>query len=73
MKFTSFILFTLISFTVCSYLVLPNTENGSNEECKSVTKSLTLKVHEFGKQINCDAKCGDFLKVLLSVVKVKIV
>ena len=67
MKFSNFFLFTIISFTIGSCLVLPKTENGSNEKCKLVTKSWTLEVHELGKQNNCDAKCVDFVKGSLGI------
>ena len=62
MKFSNFFLFTLISFAIGSCLILPNTENVSNEKCKLVAKSWTLEVLELGKQNSCDAKCGDFIK-----------
>ena len=62
MKFFNFLIFTLIFFVIGSCLVLPKTENGSNEKCKLVTKSWNLEVHGLGKQNNCDAKCGDFVK-----------
>ena len=69
MKFSNFFLFTLISFTIGSCLVLPKTENVSNEKCKLVTKSWTLKVHELGKQNNCDVRCGDFVKGVVECSK----
>jgi len=69
MKFSNFFLFTIISFAIGSCLVLPKTENGSNEKCKLVTKSWTLEVHELGKQNSCDAKCGDFVKGVVECSK----
>ena len=69
MKISIFLIFTLISFAIGSSLVIPKTENGSNEKCKLVTKSWTLEVHEFGKQNNCDAKCGDFIKGVVECSK----
>ena len=65
MKFSNFLLFTLISFAIGSCLVLPKTENVSDEKCKLVTKNWTLEVHEFGKQNNCDAQCGDIVRGVL--------
>ena len=69
MKFSNFFLFTLISFTIGSRLVLPKTENVSNEKCKLVTKSWTLEVHELGKQSKCDANCGDIIKGVVECSK----
>ena len=69
MKFSNFFLFTIISFAIGSCLVLPKTENGSNEKCKLVTKSWTLEVHELGKQNNCDVRCGDFVKGVVECSK----
>ena len=62
MKFSNFFIFTLFSFAIVSCLVLPKTENDSNGKCKLVTKSWSLEVYELGKQNNCDAKCGEFVK-----------
>ena len=62
MKFSNFFLFTLFSFAIGSCLVLPKTENVSNEKCELVTKSWTLEVHELGKHSNCDANCGEFVR-----------
>ena len=62
MKFSNFFLFTVFSFAIGSCLVLPKTENVSNEKCKLVTKSWTLEVHELGKHSNCDTNCGEFVR-----------
>jgi hypothetical protein len=69
MKFYNFLLFTLISFAIGSCLVLPKTENVSDEKCKLVTKSWTLEVHELGKQSKCDANCGDIIKGVVECSK----
>ena len=69
MKFSNFFLFTLISFAIGSCLVLPKTENVSDEKCKLVTKSWTLEVHELGKQSKCDANCGDIIKGVVECSK----
>ena len=69
MKFSNFFLFILISFTIGSCLVLPKTENVSNENCKLVTKSWTLEGHELGKRSNCDVWCGDFIKGVVKCSK----
>ena len=69
MRFSNFLLFTLIAFAAGSCLVLPKTENVSDEKCKVVTKSWTLEVHEFGKQNNCDAQCGDFVREVVECGK----
>ena len=69
MKFSNFLLFTLISFAIGSCLVLPKTENVSDEKCKLVTKSWTLEVHELGKQSKCDANCGDIIKGVVECSK----
>ena len=69
MKFSNFFLFTHISFAIGSCLVLPKTENVSDEKCKLVTKSWTLEVHELGKQSNCDANCGDIIKGVVDCSK----
>ena len=61
MRFSNFLLFTLISFAAGSCLVLPKTENVSDENCKLATKSWTLEVHELGKQNECKG-CGDFIR-----------
>ena len=65
MKFSNFFLFTLFSFSIGSCLVLPKTENVSNEKCKLVTKSWTLEVHELGKHSNCDTNCGEFVREIV--------
>jgi hypothetical protein len=69
MKFSNFLLFTLISFAIGSCLVLPKTENVPDEKCKLVTKSWTLEVHELGKQSKCDANCGDIIKGVVECSK----
>ncbi len=58
----NFSLFTIISLVIVSCLVLPKTENSSDEKCKLVTKSWTFEVHEFGNQSNCDENCGEFVR-----------
>ena len=69
MRFSNFILFTLISFAASSCLVLPKTENVSDEKCKLVTKSWTLEVRGLGEQNNCDAQCGDFVREVVECGK----
>ncbi len=69
MRFSNFLLFTLISFAAGSCLVLPKTENVSDEKCKLVTKSWTLEVRGLGKQNNCDAQCGDFVREVVECGK----
>ena len=65
MKFSNFFQFTLFSVAIGSCLVLPKTENVSNEKCKLVTKSWTLEVHEFGKPNNCDERCGELVRGII--------
>ena len=69
MKFSNFFLFTIISFAIGSCLVLPKTENGSNEKCKLVTKSWTLEFHELGNQNNCDRDCSEFVRSIIDCGK----
>ena len=69
MRFSSFLIFTLISFATGSCLVLPKTEKVSDEKCKLVTKSWTLEVRGLGEQNNCDAQCGDFVREVVECGK----
>ena len=68
-KISSFFLFALISVAIGSCLVIPKTENSSDQKCMLVTKSWTFEVHELGKRNNCDAKCGDFVKGVVECSK----
>jgi hypothetical protein len=61
-RFHLFVLFTLIPFFVGSCLILPNFEENPQEQCKLVTKSWTLEIHELGREIDCVGQCGDFVK-----------
>ena len=65
----NFSLFTIISLVIVSCLVLPKTENSSDEKCKLVTKSWTFEVHEFGNQSNCDTDCSEFVRSILECGK----
>ena len=64
-----FSLFTIISLVIVSCLVLPKTENSSDEKCKLVTKSWTFEVHEFGNQSNCDTDCSEFVRSIIDCGK----
>ena len=61
MKQSLIILLTISSFVVGSCLIIPKQQNTSKEDCKLVTKSWTLEVHELGKQNECKG-CGDFIR-----------
>ena len=65
----NFSLCTIISLVIVSCLVLPKTENSSDEKCKLVTKSWTFEVHEFGNQSNCDTDCSEFVRSILECGK----
>ena len=65
----NFSLCTIISLVIVSCLVLPKTENSSDERCKLVTKSWTFEVHEFGNQSNCDTDCSEFVRSIIDCGK----
>ena len=60
---------TIISLVIVSCLVLPKTENSSDNRCNLVTKSWTLEVHEFGNQSNCDRDCSEFVRSIIDCGK----
>ena len=68
-KMSSFFLFVLISVAIGSCLIIPKTENSSDEKCKLVTKSWTFEVHEFGNQRNCDTDCSEFVRIIIDCGK----
>ena len=65
MKLSLIIIFTVSSFTVGSCIILPKTEKAPNENCKLVTKSWSLEVHELGGKNNCVGQCGDSFRGVL--------